>query len=239
MTKLLALVVLALVLFGALVAWVELDEPIRTVSVEGRLERAERDAIKRVVVDSLPGGILSVDLPGLQQEILALSWPRHVTIRRLWPDGLLVIVEKEVLIAAWQDAYLNTEGKIVHWPSARKGLPTFDCRLCEPRVAMEIYLRLSAAASVQGLYIDRLAQDELGVWAVTFANGMKVLLGTERLTQRLERFLVVYEHRLAARNNEVDQVDARYANGVAVRWRETLPVRQATLAVVGRTNGDG
>jgi hypothetical protein len=50
---------------------------------------------------------------------------------------------------------------------------------------------------------------------------------------------VVYEHRLAARNNEVDQVDARYANGVAVRWRETLPVRQATLAVVGRTNGDG
>ncbi len=100
-------------------------------------------------------------------------------------------------------------------------------------------MRLSAAASVQGLYIDRLAQDELGVWAVTFANGMKLLLGTERLAQRLERFLVVYEHRLAARSNDVDQVDARYANGVAVRWRETLPVRQATLAVVGRNNGDG
>ena len=96
--------VLPRVLFGVLVAWVELDEPIRTVSVEGQLERAERDAIERVVVDSLPGGILSVDLPALQQEILALSWPRHVTIRRLWPDGLLVIVEKESLIAAWQDA---------------------------------------------------------------------------------------------------------------------------------------
>jgi len=236
MTRLFVLLLLSSALFGALFTWVELDESIRYVRVEGPLDGVERKAIEHVIEDSLYGGILSADLSGLQHEIRGLSWPRQVTIRRLWPDGLLVNVEKEMLIAGWQDAYLNTEGKIVQWPSDRGDLPDFDCQVCEPRMTMELYQRLSGAASAQGLHINQLAQDELGAWSVTFGNGLKLMLGTERLTQRLGRFLVVYEHRLAARHAEVEQVDARYANGVAVRWYEMLPKGATTLAVAGAGN---
>ena len=36
---------------------------------------------------------------------------------------------------------------------------------------------------------------------------------------RFQRFITVYENRLASRLDEVSRVDARYSNGVAVQWK--------------------
>lgn len=243
MAKLAAFLLVLLLAFGALVGWIELDAPISSVRVEGQLDAAERAAIRQVVVAELragvhgaagpSGGILSTDLEALQQAIRDLSWPRHVTIRRLWPDGLVVSVDKEMVIAAWRDAYLNTEGKVVQWPVVRADLPIFDCQVSQPRAAMEVYQRLNDATARVGLRIDRLAQNELGEWTVSFSGGIKLVLGSERLTQRVARFLVVYERELVHKKDSVEQVDARYANGVAVRWRQPLRGEPTVLAALG------
>jgi len=252
MAKLLAPVLGLLIAVGALITWIELDAPISVVRVEGQLDTAERAAIRRAMAAGLragatdtrglvgvTSGILSTDLEALRQSIHALSWPRHVTVRRSWPDGLVVSVDKEMVIAAWRDAYLNTEGKVVQWPVARTDLPIFDCQVSQPRAAMEVYQRLNDATASAGLRIDRLAQNELGEWTVNFSDGIKLILGAEHLSQRVARFLVVYEHELAQIEGSVDQVDARYANGVAVRWRQPLrgePTVLAALAADGAGN---
>jgi cell division protein FtsQ len=237
MAKLTAPVMLVLLAFAALMAWVELDAPISSVRVEGQLDEAERASIRHAVAAQLRSGsgILSTDLDLLQQAIRDLSWPRHVTVRRLWPDGLVVSVDKEMVVAAWRDAYLNTEGKVVQWPGARADLPIFDCQVSQPRAAMEIYQRLNDATAPVGLRIERLAQNELGEWTVNFATGIKLILGAERLTQRVARFLVVYERELAQKEDLVEQVDARYANGVAVRWRQPLRGEPTVLAALARS----
>jgi len=252
MAKLTAPLLIVLLAFAALMAWVELDAPISSVRVEGQLDEAERASIRQAVAaqlrsgsrrgtrgvrgkQSMPGGILSTDLDLLQQAIRDLSWPRHVTVRRLWPDGLVVSVDKEMVVAAWRDAYLNTEGKVVQWPGARADLPIFDCQVSQPRAAMEIYQRLNDATAPVGLRIERLAQNELGEWTVNFATGIKLILGAERLTQRVARFLVVYERELAQKEDLVEQVDARYANGVAVRWRQPLRGEPTVLAALARS----
>ena len=252
MAKLTAPVMIVLLAFAALMAWIELDAPISSVRVEGQLDKAERAAIRHAVAAQLrsgsrrgtrgvrgtqivPGGILSTDLDLLQQAIRDLSWPRHVTVRRLWPDGLVVSVDKEMVVAAWRDAYLNTEGKVVQWPGARADLPIFDCQVSQPRAAMEIYQRLNDATAPVGLRIERLAQNALGEWTVNFSTGIKLILGAERLTQRVARFLVVYERELAQKEDLVEQVDARYANGVAVRWRQPLRGEPTVLAALARS----
>ena len=252
MAKLVAPVLGLLVAFGALITWIELDAPISVVRVEGQLDTAERAAIRQVVAAELrsdstriargakgtrsapsaPSGILSTDLEEIQQAIHELSWPRHVTVRRLWPDGLVVSVAKEMVIAAWRDAYLHPEGKVVRWPVTLTELPVFDCQVSQPRAAMEVYQRLNDATAPVGLRIERLAQNELGEWTVSFADGIKLILGAERLTQRVARFLVVYEHELAQIRGSVEQVDARYANGVAVRWRQPLRGEPTVLAAL-------
>ncbi|MBL83971.1 MAG: cell division protein FtsQ, partial [Marinobacter sp.] len=51
------------------------------------------------------------------------------------------------------------------------------------------------------------------------ANGIEVVLGRDQVEARFERFVTVYQERLASRSDEVRRVDARYSNGVAVQWK--------------------
>ncbi len=218
-------VLLAVVALGFLflVVWVQLDAPVEHVMVNGQLDDAERDQIRRVVIDNIDGGLLSADLNNLQNRIEALSWPRSVAIRRAWPAGLELHVDKPMVIAIWRDAYLGSDGQIVRLAGARSDLPTFDCSLSEPRLAMEVFHRLSEQSGLHGLEITRLSENELGEWVLTFSQGVKLRLGARDLTERFQRFLSVYRQRLAERFVEVDLVDARYANGVAVSWRTEEP----------------
>ena len=52
--------------------------------------------------------------------------------------------------------------------------------------------------------------------------GPRVILGRDHLVARMERFVVVYGQVLQKQLDAVRYADARYANGVAVRWDEPL-----------------
>ena len=217
-------VVAALTFLGALLlVWVQLDGPIGRVKVEGKLDDSERDQVRGVVAGALDGGLMSADLETLRAEIKALSWPRTVSIRRQWPDTLIIEVQKPTVVAVWQDAYLGSDGQIVKLPGKQDNLPIFDCRISEPRFAMQIYHRLSKQVDRAGLDIERLSENALGEWTIMFADGVTLMLGAEQADERLGRFLTVYEQRLVMRFDQVAHVDARYANGVAVSWNPPKP----------------
>lgn len=207
--------------------WQQLDRPVRNVRVEGPLTAAEQAAIRDVVAASLDAGVLSLDAGRLRERIHALSWPRAVHVRRDWPDTLVIRVEKESVIAEWGDGgYLTTAGKVVRLAAdgrdtGGQALPALVTVLSPPRRAMELYQMLQSRVGSEGLSIARLEENELGEWQATFTGGITVSLGSEALRSRLERFLVAYRHALADRAGQVDRVDARYDNGVAVHWRDT------------------
>ena len=205
------------------VIYLQLDRPVARVVVDGPLDAAEQAQIRAAVLESLDGGLLSADLQQLEAGIMALDWPRAITIRRAWPDALLLEVEKPAVIAGWQEDYLASDGRIVRLPGGRSDLPRFDCRIATPRRAMEIYYRLNEAAAGDGLAIEHLMENELGEWKLSLrtleGDGLlSVTLGARSMQERFERFLVVYRQRLSGRTAEVGRVDARYDNGVAVSW---------------------
>ena len=217
-------VVIGLILVGlAAIIYMHLDRPVMRVAVAGQLDDAEREQIRAAVRAHLSGGMLSADLDGLSAGILSLSWPRGVTIRRSWPGTLSIDVEKPAVVAGWRDAYLASDGQVVRLPGGRSDLPRFECSLAEPRRAMEVFHRLSRAGSRVGLGVRRLTENPLGEWGVELARtdgtgSVTVVLGSESIEDRFERFLVVYRQHLAARLAEIGHIDARYDNGVAVSW---------------------
>jgi cell division protein FtsQ len=201
--------------------WAQLDQPVRSVRVQGPLSEAERAAIQAVVMNNLTGGVLSVDAEALVDDIEALSWPREVRVRRLWPDALAIDVERESVVASWgEGGFLNSAGKVVTLADGPQGVPHLAAGLSTPRQAMELYQILSLRLSPAGLSLTRLEENDLGEWLLTFDNGMQVALGNELLNERLSRFLLAYRRALAARADAIAHVDTRYANGVAVRWLE-------------------
>ncbi|MEQ8857367.1 MAG: FtsQ-type POTRA domain-containing protein [Pseudomonadales bacterium] len=202
--------------------WLQLDRPVRSVRVEGALSAAERAAIRDVVSGSLEQGVLSLDLAGLERRLRALSWPRSVTVRRLWPDGLVIGVEKESVVAAWgAGGYLNSAGKVVQLADRISGVPTLATALSPPRRAMEVYQMLESRVDAAGLSVVRLEENALGEWLMTLDGGATVALGNESISVRLDRVLAAYRRVLAERMDQVAHVDARYDNGIAVGWKET------------------
>ena len=183
---------------------------------------------------TLDGGLLSADLDALSKGILRLGWPRNVTIRRDWPGALEIKVEKPAVVARWRDAYLASDGGVVRLPTERSGLPRFECALSEPRRAMETYLRMNEIAAGAGLAIEALMESPFGEWTVVVRTphqlDLTVHLGAESTAERLERFVVVYRQQLADRTGQIEAVDARYDNGVAVRWVQEPELVAATDA---------
>ncbi len=220
MSRLLLVLLPVVLLVGAGAAWIAVNEPIRAVRVEGMLTDGEQRAIRDVITHSLDQPLLSLDLNQVKQRIRSLSWPREVSVRRIWPATLLIIVEKESPVARWgSDEFLTSDAKVVQLPQGDDSLPGFDCHLSAPKKAMEVFHQLQDVLADSDLVIRTLEESASGEWRVTLDNGVTVMLGSERLLDRIHRFTLVHDQALSKRTGIVAQVDARYSNGVAVRWR--------------------
>jgi cell division protein FtsQ len=208
-------------LLAAMTAWQLLDRPIGEVRVKGRLNPAEQKQVRESLSSTIDGGLLSADIQATRSALQALSWPRHVNVRRVWPGRLEVTLDKALVVAGWGKDYLTIEGKVVQLAARQPDLVQFDCRHTAPGAALELYQRLQRDVSSANLKIQRLEENRLGEWSLTFSNGIGLNIGGSELDERVRRFVAVYQAELAGRVQQVVSVDARYANGVAVSWRDT------------------
>ena len=193
------------------------------VRLEGQLTVPESREVQEAVATVLarPGVHGAREVAAAVESI---GWVRQVLVRHRWPDTLHVEVVRDTLAARWgDDAYLTTGGDVVPVPwdsgeDADSDLPILSGSLSDGAEIMRIYNLLNAPAQAVGLRIVRLDEDGVGNWAVAFADGMEVVLGSIALRERFDRFLVVYGKELANSSERVVRVDARYHTGVAVRW---------------------
>ena len=243
---------LALLSAGAF-GWFALDRPVRVVQVEGQLAASEAAEIRRRIGQALDGRFLSLDVARLRARVMELSWPGEVSVRKVWPDTVVVRVARRTVVARWADAgYLTPTGEIVSTPNGPLDVPIFDCALSSPREAMEIYRYLQGMASGVGLAIERVSENEIGEWKLVFAEqdawprgnadasgallivgGPTLMLGADSLRERMQRFLVAWSRFLASRAASVDYVDLRYGSGIAVRWRESETQHAEALIMAG------
>jgi cell division protein FtsQ len=227
----LGFIAVLLLLAGSSYLWQRLDQPVRTVRVEGALSNVEQAAIREVCAESLHAGVLSMDLDELTDRIYDLGWPREVRVRRVWPGGLVIQVEREPLVAAWgREGFLTSAGKVVHLPghTEQQVLPVLSAALSTPRQTMQTYQMLQDPLGESGLKISALEENLLGEWVLTLDNGITVALGHQAITDRLQRFLLIYRKVLVDRMPELAHVDTRYENGVAVRWGEAMLAYEKT-----------
>jgi len=198
-----------------------INRPVQIVRVTGDLTTAERDAVKAAVSQRLEGGLLLVNLDDVVANVLALTWPREVRARRVWPSIVEVSVVKDPIVARWGEGFvLNSVGDVIDaagTPDA--GLPLIRCVNANGARAMQIFQMLGQVLSGTPLKIAEVDEDALGEWRVRFTNDVTVSLGHEDLLERLERFSKVYRAVIEKRLDEVDHIDARYRNGIAVGWR--------------------
>ncbi|MDL0430725.1 cell division protein FtsQ/DivIB [Marinobacter sp. TBZ242] len=225
-----ALMGAGIVLLAALVPWGTgevlnaMDRQVMAIDVTGSLVGENRTALERSTGKWIGRSFFATDLSQIKESLEQRPWVESAAVKRVWPDRLQVEIREKKPLAYWNGGRLvsrNGELFTPDNPEVAGKLP----RLAGPdeRVKEVISMARTMSDRLTGhnLGFAGLSLEHRGAWTLTLANGIEVVLGRDQVEQRFERFITVYQERLASRSDEVSRVDARYSNGVAVQWKST------------------
>lgn len=202
--------------------WHWLDRPVAEVRVLGEARHLNRGELAQRLAAGLNAPLLQLDLAQLEERLLEEPWVHGARVRRDWPPAIEVRIDEEVPVARWGDkGLLNHQGDIF-WPELKpeyQALPRLNGPASDTGRVMAQFHDLNRMFQGAGLRLSGLTLEARGAWTLELDNGMRVVVGRERVTERLGRFLRIYRERLAAEADRIEQVDIRYTNGVAVKWK--------------------
>lgn len=212
------------------------DRPISQIGVRGDLTYVSREAVQRRIEPFVAASFFNVDLDGMRRELESMPWIARAEVRRVWPDQVLIRLDEQLPIARWGDeALLNNQGlafaptELMHY----QHLPKLYGPARSRQQVMQQYQMLSQMLRPLGFSIASLELRERGSWFVRTApdaegNSVELLLGRDHQMEKIRRFTTVYEKSLKDQIANIARIDLRYANGLAVAWRD--PVAAAATA---------
>lgn len=196
--------------------------PITRVSVEGEFRHVDKATLVEVVKPHTMGSFLSINVDRISDAAETLPWVRQVQVKRVWPDGLHLVVEEQTPVARWQAThYVNNVGDV--FPASKNATDDEMPMLSGPEGSEQLmtqrFLAMTKAMSPMGLRMKQLIMDKRRAWRLVLNNDIKVALGRADSQQRFERFLLVYQHHLQAYQPHIAEMDMRYPNGLSVVWK--------------------
>ncbi len=225
-----------------LLLYLGLDQPVRSIVIDGTFQRVAAVEVEQAARGALSGGFVSADLDRLRQSIEALAWVDRARVQRLWPDRLRVEIVEQQAAARWgDDGLLNTRGELFatgvrHVPPE---LPRLDGPVGTEWQVAQRYLAIQGRLVEQGLRVGALRLDARGAWELDLSNGVTVRLGRRQVDERMDRFMQVGAQVIAGRAADVLYVDMRYSNGFSIGWRrDRKPARTTPAAMARRMTGD-
>lgn len=228
MVTLLGLALTVLAGYGVVQAYHKVNaQKIETVQIEGALQYVSGEDIKEAVSRFAFASLVAIDLDLLKAELETQPWISQVTVRREWPDRLVIQVEEEQPIARWNERHLlNQQGQIFSPENAMDELqlPRLTGPEQSEQTVMLQYLQFNQLLYPLGVRIRDLALNDRGAWTMTLTNGAEVRLGRDMMLERLRRLVVFLESEYGEQIVNIGSIDLRYRNGIAVAPRADATV---------------
>lgn len=196
--------------------------PLRHIDVNGELVHTSEAALRNRMAPFLGTSFYLLDMKELQQAAEDLPWITHLNVTRRWPDRVVFELEERKGFGLWGSGEMvDTEGR--RFSPAAIPVYTIWPRLHGPdgneKLVMERYSLARNQVSLLGLTVRSVWQDNRRSWWMQLDNDLVLLLGRDDFKVRLKRFVTIYPKVLYARSDDIEQVDMRYFNGFAVRWK--------------------
>ncbi|MDR0805699.1 MAG: cell division protein FtsQ [Enterobacteriaceae bacterium] len=211
--------------------------PLSRLVVTGERHITTNDDIRQAILSSgAPGTFMSQDVDVLQQQILHLTWIKQVSVRKQWPDELKIHIVEYVPYARWNDLQLiDKDGNVFSVPADRvsdKTLPLLYGPEGGEKEVLEGYNSMNQMLSAAKFNLKTVAMSERRSWQLVLDNDVRIELGRENRTKRLERFIFLYSTLLqqAPEDKLIASLDMRYDTGAAVGWTSALINNQAVLS---------
>jgi cell division protein FtsQ len=233
----LALLLVTLPVVAVVNGWIGAGHwPLRTLRIEGRLQRVDAQRLRATVLPYAANGFFAVHLADAQAAVARLPWVERAEVRKRWPDVLEVSIIEHRPFAQWgSDRLLSEHGRLFPSQGARMpgGLPRLDGPDSRVADVVALYNESRALFAPSGVDVRALTLDPRGSWSLTLSNGTDVIVGSSEARLRLARFARLMPQLLSQKQLPLTRADLRYTNGFALSW----PSPTAARAVVPQSQG--
>ena len=208
--------------------------PLRYVHLHGEWQYLDSADVQKVIAAHQSASFFALDIDQIQQQLNALPWVERASVQRRWPDALDVTLAERKVFARWAETELIDRNgqrfRPEQLPPESSAWPVLNGPDGQETVVMQYYQEARQALNQISLPISALVQDARGAWTLRLVNGLGLKLGKSELIERVQRFITLYPKTLYERLADIETVDLRYTNGLAVRWSHLTAGANAALA---------
>lgn len=200
--------------------------PLGKIEIYSGSQHTPQAQITNLLATDVDRSWFKIDLVIIRNKLLQLAWIEKVSLRRLWPDKLVIEITEKPPLAVWNDKAILMANGALFFPQPLSKTPKVLAQL--PRFYAAESLKTEVAAKylefTEHLLREKLTIERLEVtadrgWTINVNAGFKVFLGKTELTPRLTRFLLAYRAQLRDHRKSISHVDMRYINGLAIGWK--------------------
>jgi cell division protein FtsQ len=196
-----------------------INKPINTVRLESPLHRVTEQEVRMLLARYTESGFLGVDVQDLRDELELNPWVDSATVRRVWPDALVIMIDEHRPIARWGDNSLLNERGEVFSPTMRGSevdLPALNGPHGSETLVLAMFEHFNAMMSAIKMELNTISVDARGSWSAVVADGPALRIGREDLDERVTRFVRLVNGGLAEQLANAERIDLRYSNGISV-----------------------
>lgn len=196
------------------------SQRVEHVNIEGEITHISQQEVLGGVNQYISESLLLVDMAQIKNELERMPWVRSVSIRREWPDTMVLNMVEEKAIARWGDAQLlNQDGQIFS-PDNIVGLEHLAI-LSGPvgteRQVMEQYQLFNQLLYQRGLKIAEVTLNDRGAWNLFLTNGVEIHVGKDDVMTKMRRLVGFMDPGFLEQMPAIETIDLRYTSGIAVK----------------------
>lgn len=198
-----------------------LDRPLASVMVEGDFKYISKQRAMDLITAEIHDEFLQLDLMAIKAALENEPWIEQAALARRWPDALEVKITEQKPIARWgEEGFLSQRGEIIRVGAQEElnDLPLLQGSEVDANKVLQQYQDLSQLLRSRGLDVIALTCDSKKSWRLTLNNNVEIAIGRYQVMEKIRRFVTVYDQHLQPVWQNVESIDVRYTNGVAVKW---------------------
>jgi len=199
--------------------------------------------VKNQILEKVQGNFFSVRLEDVKRSFEEMPWVRRASVRRSWPNGLVIGIEEQTPIGTWNTAegqkLINDVGEVFNGSVAQveEGvvLISFSGPEGSGKEVLRLYQKANDWFKPWDVKVSTLNLTERYAWSVKLTNGLRVEFGRDEenvsqqlTTERVERLIKYWPQVQAKWPTQIDAVDLRYGNGFAVHMAANNSKRIST-----------
>jgi len=207
---------------------------LKRVEIRGDLRHVTASSVRPALSGRLRGNYFTMRLDDTRRLFETVPWVAAASVRRVWPDRLVVTLTEHRALGIWEDGRLLSDRGDLFVANPDEAeidgpLPEFSGPVAAAKDAARRYYELSAQFSALSLHIAAIDISDRKAWSLrlapdaradsTRANELRVELGRDRaelpLAERVAQIVAAYPLVVTQMGGVPTRIDARYPNGLA------------------------